>query len=366
MALDFNKTSKMANDVIKKVDDTDMDNKKRDIPLDQIDLNPDNEHIFGYSDIEFLADEINDSGFHGAIEVYAKPDGRYEIMAGHRRYLACKNNGFKAIPCIVSEYKDPTVIAEQLIMSNIHQRDLSPLRLARAIQYYEKNVLKKKKVDYQGKKRTTLANKFNMSEARVQRHQAILKLIPELQELCDDKSFPFSYYTAPIGVSKRTISSEPAEVQKKVYDSLLAIAPEGNISELSKRMIEMQYESVLEKERRSLELKNKELITQPEESEDSKDSINVNTSDSCAVEDDLHRLEDGELADLEEIGKIQQDGYYELDELESEGEQEQIVVDEKLLFYINKINETITPDAKYADKSNVIEQMKRVLDRLEQ
>ena len=37
----------MVDNVMKKVDNTELDNKKMEISLDQIDVNPDNEDIFG-------------------------------------------------------------------------------------------------------------------------------------------------------------------------------------------------------------------------------------------------------------------------------------------------------------------------------
>ena len=77
MALDFSntKSSNMVNTVFKKADSTEMDNKKRDIDVKLIDSNPDNEYIFGHDDIDYLAAEIGEDGFNGAIEVYAKSDG---------------------------------------------------------------------------------------------------------------------------------------------------------------------------------------------------------------------------------------------------------------------------------------------------
>ena len=60
--MDFSKTSskKMVNTVLKKADETQMDNKKRDIDIDLIDPNPDNEDIFGLDDIDYLAENIKE------------------------------------------------------------------------------------------------------------------------------------------------------------------------------------------------------------------------------------------------------------------------------------------------------------------
>ena len=102
---DDDNSAKLVNKVIKKVEE-DMDNKKRDIEIDLIDMNNDNESVFGLDDIDYLAENIKEDGFSGAIAVYALDNGRYEISSGHRRYLAAKQLGMKTIPAIVSENVD--------------------------------------------------------------------------------------------------------------------------------------------------------------------------------------------------------------------------------------------------------------------
>ena len=139
-SLDFKKNTKMVTQVMKKSSD-DLNNKKRDIPMDQIDMNPDNEEIFGLDDIDYLAENIDEDGFQGAIEVYALDNGRYEICSGHRRFLAMKQLGKDMIPCIVTENVDDVTKAKRLVKSNILNRKMSPLKWAKTLAYYEKNCL---------------------------------------------------------------------------------------------------------------------------------------------------------------------------------------------------------------------------------
>lgn len=371
MALKFGETAsnKMVNKVLSKADETNMDHKKRDIPLEQIDMNKDNEYIFGYSDIEFLASEIEDSGFHGAIEVYAMPNGRYEIMSGHRRYMACKQLGFKTIPCIVSEVTDQATIAEQIIMSNIHHRDMTPLRMARAINYYAENVLKVKGKDYQGKKRTTLAEKFNMSETNIQRHMNILKLIPEIQALCDDKGFPITYFT-------ETVAQCPKEVQKKLYNKLVQIAPEGKIEELSKKMVEMQLESIKAENQRNEEAKSRAVQTEKETEPSNEASRKpMQTPDQAAP---VQPYKDS--TDYNEgtsgTGFVSYNGIPdEIQNLDTPSVREHSLgtavfdvnetVDSEVMYYIDRIENIIGSDAEYQDKDKLIDRLHRLVDILE-
>ncbi len=380
MAIDFGKSgsNKMINNVMKRAEETSLDNKKRDIPLDQIDLDPDNERLFGYRDIDYLADQIGESGFHGAIEVYPTENGRYMIIAGHRRYLACQQLGFETIPCIVSEYMGDKATKDHQIMSNFHHRDMTPLEIAKNIDVYDKEIFVEKKVDYKGKKRQAIAKKFNMSEATIQRYQGILKLIPEFQELCNDKEFHFSYYTNPIqvGTETKSVAMEPEEIQRELYHNLLEIAPEGKINELSKRTIEIQFESVLAKAQRLniVKIKQSESVEQKEK----QDNKAVDMPEGSLLQDDLeedesiefvsHNFADDAMEDMEEGDVYQADKLQELPDLDLEditNEPSAEAVDDKLLFYIGKIKEIVTADVVYEDKERIIDQMRDALNRLE-
>src|SRR5260370_39840079 len=55
------------------------------------------------SSISDLAKSINKQGLLNPITVYQKPDGRYVLIAGQRRLLACKQLGWMAIHAIVRD-----------------------------------------------------------------------------------------------------------------------------------------------------------------------------------------------------------------------------------------------------------------------
>lgn len=253
LADQFNKSksSSMINTVMKKADNTEMDGKKRSIPLDMIDLNKDNEHIFGYTDIDFLAMTIEENGFNGAIEVWAKKDGRYEISSGHRRYLAMKKLGKKEIPCIVYENVPDDIKAKKLILSNIHNRDLTPLRKARAIQYYSDHVLKDSKKYGSGfNKRDELKKEFNISDGQLQNYLSLLKLIPEFQEYTDRNGFPYTNFLK--------ICKLDESMQKELYHTLISVAEDGDISTLSGVIINQYVQKMLiDKENQEKETINK-------------------------------------------------------------------------------------------------------------
>jgi len=70
---------------------------------------------------------------HGLIEpivVRPQPDGRYKIIAGHRRWIACKRAGLTEIAAVVRDVPDDKA-AGVLIAENLYRRDLKPLEEAR-------------------------------------------------------------------------------------------------------------------------------------------------------------------------------------------------------------------------------------------
>jgi len=59
----------------------------------------------------------------------------YEIVAGHRRFSACKSLGWKKISCHVLELNDKSAF-EISLAENIHRKTLSPLEEAKAFKNY--------------------------------------------------------------------------------------------------------------------------------------------------------------------------------------------------------------------------------------
>lgn len=81
--------------------------------------------------IKELAESIKEVGLINAIQV-KKIDGKYEIIAGERRYLACKEIGVKKIECKVVP-KSEGEAEEIKLAENIMREDLNPIELAKAI-----------------------------------------------------------------------------------------------------------------------------------------------------------------------------------------------------------------------------------------
>jgi len=83
--------------------------------------------------LQDLADSIAAQGVVQPIVVRAVAEGRYEIIAGERRWRAAQLAGLHEIPAVVREVEDRAAIAIALI-ENIQREDLNPLEEARALE----------------------------------------------------------------------------------------------------------------------------------------------------------------------------------------------------------------------------------------
>ncbi|MFA6807579.1 MAG: ParB/RepB/Spo0J family partition protein, partial [Eubacteriales bacterium] len=98
---------------------------------------------------------------HGLIQpILVKPDGnKYIIIAGERRYRACKMAGFKVISCIIKNC-DNQEMTEKALIENIQRDDLSPVDegLAYAQLMKDYGLTQEQVAKRVGKGRATIAN----------------------------------------------------------------------------------------------------------------------------------------------------------------------------------------------------------------
>jgi ParB family chromosome partitioning protein len=82
--------------------------------------------------LDELAESIRNQGVMQPILVRPIDGGRYEIIAGERRWLAARRAGLAEIPALVRDVPDQATLALALI-ENIQREDLNPLEEAQGI-----------------------------------------------------------------------------------------------------------------------------------------------------------------------------------------------------------------------------------------
>lgn len=103
----------------------------KEIPIEEIDVSQFNTRknlADGQQDstIDDLANSIEKQGLLSPITVFHKSNGRYAVVAGQRRLLACRKLGLNTISAIVREAmtdNDATAIS---LVENVHRADMNP------------------------------------------------------------------------------------------------------------------------------------------------------------------------------------------------------------------------------------------------
>ena len=123
-----------------------------------------------------LADSIRAQGILQPLIVRAKPNNRYEIIAGERRWRAAKLAELTQVPAIIRDISDQTAIAFGLI-ENIQRRDLNALEEAMALQrlLQEFNLTHEAVAQAVGKSRATISNLLRL----LQLNADVKKLLEE-------------------------------------------------------------------------------------------------------------------------------------------------------------------------------------------
>lgn len=87
--------------------------------------------FFDPKKIEELVASIRNYGIVQPLVVTPKEDGRYEIVAGERRFRAAQSLGLKTIPAILREAKELEKL-ELALIENLQREDLDPIERASA------------------------------------------------------------------------------------------------------------------------------------------------------------------------------------------------------------------------------------------
>ena len=115
--------------------------------------------------LDELAASIKSQGLLQPLVVRAVARGRYELIAGERRWRAAQRAGLTELPALVREVPEQTVLALALI-ENIQREDLSPLEEAQALQRLieEFGLTHQQTADAVGRSRAAVSNLLRLLE----------------------------------------------------------------------------------------------------------------------------------------------------------------------------------------------------------
>lgn len=177
--------------------------------------------------IEELALSIKQNGLIQPIIVRESYMG-YELIAGERRYRACKSLGHKQINAIVIKANEVQAATLALI-ENVQREDLSPIEEANGyLQMIRLTGLTQQQLSYKiGKKQTTISNKIRL-----------LNLNQQVQEAINSKQITERHGRAMLSLNDKQ--------QKEVLQSILS--KDLNVKE-TENFIETNYFSTKKKKK---------------------------------------------------------------------------------------------------------------------
>jgi ParB family chromosome partitioning protein len=134
--------------------------KPREIPVDQIDPNPyqTRSHV-DQGQLAELAASITANGVVQPILVRPQASGRFQLIAGERRWRASQLAGKQTIPAILRQVSDEQAM-EITIVENLQRADLNPMEQARAFERLarEFHMTQEQMAVRTGKDRASVAN----------------------------------------------------------------------------------------------------------------------------------------------------------------------------------------------------------------
>jgi ParB family transcriptional regulator, chromosome partitioning protein len=109
------------------------DEELRTLAVELIEPNPEQPRKhFDEDALNALAGSLSERGVLQPVLVRPKPGGRYELVAGERRWRAAKIAGLERVPAIVRTHDDAATL-ELALIENMAREDLNPIEEARAV-----------------------------------------------------------------------------------------------------------------------------------------------------------------------------------------------------------------------------------------
>lgn len=179
--------------------------------------------------LQELSDSIKNKGLLEPIIVQDFKD-HYEIIAGERRWRACKLAGLKEIPVIIKDYEDRERVEISLI-ENIQRENLNPIEEANAY---------RRLIDEFHLKQDELAERVSKNRSSIANSMRLLKLPSKVQEMVIEGLLSMGHARALLAIEDEEI--QIALAQEIVEKKLSVRETERAIQLLSRKKTEKKEE----------------------------------------------------------------------------------------------------------------------------
>ena len=146
----------------------------RNIPVDRVDPNPNQPRLaFDQTSMDELTGSVREHGVLQPILVRPHSAGRYQLVAGERRWRAATAAGLGTIPALIEEIDDETAL-EIAVIENLQREDLSPI---------DEALIYDKMIHQHGYSIRKLAQKLGKDKGYLENRLRLADAPPEIREL---------------------------------------------------------------------------------------------------------------------------------------------------------------------------------------
>ena len=192
-----------------------------EVALDDIEANPNQpRREFDPESLQELANSIRELGIVQPITLRQLPNGKYQIVAGERRWRASQLAGINSIPAYIRTIDDESVM-ELALVENIQREDLNAIEIALAYAHL---------MEKEGMTQERVAERVGKSRVAVTNYLRLLKLPAEVQIAMQKREID-------MGHARALLSLDSPSMQLKVFrDIQKSGASVRQVEEMVKRI----------------------------------------------------------------------------------------------------------------------------------
>lgn len=175
-----------------------------EISLSLIDPNPNQpRREFDENAMKELSASIREIGIITPVTLRQTNDGRYQIIAGERRWRASQMAGMETIPAYIRTAADDNVM-EMALVENIQREDLNAIEIALAYQHL---------ADTTGMTQEKISSRVGKSRTSITNYMRLLKLPAQIQMALKNKEID-------MGHARALLSLDSPSAQLKLYKEI--------------------------------------------------------------------------------------------------------------------------------------------------
>lgn len=180
-----------------------------EIDIDLIDPNPTQPRSrFSEVKLDELAQSIKTNGLVQPIILRHAANGRYQIIAGERRWRASQRIGLERVSAVIRNIPDSKLL-ELALIENIQRQELNPIEEAQAYQRLIQGL---------GITQDEVAQRVGKERSSISNYLRLLRLPESIQQMLEDEQLSMGHARALLGLDSTDLQTKLADeiIQRKL------------------------------------------------------------------------------------------------------------------------------------------------------